>query len=212
MGAKNLTATQSQVAAADRAQILGQKGAVLWLTGLSGSGKSTLAYAVERRLVEMGRLAFALDGDNLRLGLCSDLSFSQEDRSENIRRVGEVAALLSATGMFVLTSFISPYRADRDAVRGKVQSAFVEVYLDVPVKVCEDRDPKGLYIKAREGSLPNFTGISAPYEAPTEPEIRIDTEKHSVNKCVDTIVSYLQEQGLFAEASESEDSAQGKPQ
>ncbi len=211
-GDKNLTATQSQVSAGDRAQILGQAGAVLWLTGLSGSGKSTLAYAVERKLVDMGRLAFVLDGDNLRLGLSSDLAFSQEDRSENIRRVGEVATLLSQTGMFVLTSFISPYRKDRDAVRAKVESAFVEVYLDVPLQVCEERDPKKLYHKARSGQIADFTGISAPYEEPTQPELRINTAEQSVDECVDTIVSYLQEQGLLQAAASKNERAQGQPQ
>ncbi len=193
----NLTRTHSLIAAADRARILGQQGAVLWLTGLSGSGKSTLAYALERRLVDMGRLSFALDGDNLRLGLCSDLAFSAEDRSENIRRVGELASLLSETGMFVLTSFISPYQSDRDAVRAKVKSSFIEVFLDVSVEVCEDRDPKGLYELARAGKIKNFTGISAPYEAPTSPELRLDTGALSLEQCVDEVIGFIQGKGLF---------------
>jgi adenylyl-sulfate kinase len=208
--AKNLTRTYSKVAHGDRARILGQKGAVLWFTGLSGSGKSTLAYALERRLVDKGRLTFTLDGDNLRLGLCSDLAFSPDDRSENIRRVGELASLLSETGMFVLTSFISPYQADRDAVRAKVKSPFIEVYLDVPVQVCEDRDPKGLYKQARAGKIDNFTGISAPYEAPLSPEIRLDTGIQSLDKCVDEIVNYLESKGLFDAADVKESVAEGQ--
>jgi adenylylsulfate kinase len=206
----NLTRTHGQVAAADRAKILGQQGAVLWFTGLSGSGKSTLAYAVERRLVDMGRLSFTLDGDNLRLGLCSDLAFSPEDRSENIRRVGELASLLSETGMFVLTSFISPYQRDRDAVRAKIKNSFIEVYLDVPVQVCEDRDPKGLYKQARAGKLKNFTGISAPYEAPTNPELRLDTAAQSLEQCVDEVVNYLQSKGLFDGADARDKVAEGQ--
>lgn len=208
--AKNLTRTHSKVAPGDRARILGQKGAVLWFTGLSGSGKSTLAYALERRLIDKGRLTFTLDGDNLRLGLCSDLAFSPDDRSENIRRVGELASLLSETGMFVLTSFISPYRADRDAVRTKVKSPFIEVYLDVPVKVCEDRDPKGLYKQARAGKIANFTGISAPYEAPLSPEIRLDTGIQDLDKCVDEIVKYLEDRGLFDVADLKESAREGQ--
>jgi adenylylsulfate kinase len=207
----NLTRTHSQVAAGDRASILGQQGAVLWFTGLSGSGKSTLAYALERRLIEMGRLSFTLDGDNLRLGLCSDLGFAAADRNENIRRVGEVAALLSETGMFVLTSFISPYRSDRDAVRAKVKGAFIEVYLDVPVQVCEDRDPKGLYKQARAGKIENFTGISAPYEAPSSPELRLDTSAQSLEQCVDEVVKYLEGRGLFDGTNASGQVAEGQP-
>lgn len=204
---KNLTQTHSKVAACDRAEILGQRGAVLWLTGLSGSGKSTLAYAVERRLVDMGHLSFTLDGDNLRLGLCSDLGFSQADRCENIRRVGELATLLSATGMFVLTSFISPYRADRDAVRAKLGTDFIEVFLDVPVEVCEARDPKGLYQKVRAGEIENFTGISAPYEAPVSPEIRINTHKLKLEECVTEIVGYLESKGLFSKCNATDEVA-----
>lgn len=208
----NLTRTHSLVTASDRASILGQQGAVLWLTGLSGSGKSTLAYALERRLIKMGRLSFTLDGDNLRLGLCSDLGFEAPDRSENIRRVGEVAALLSETGMFVLTSFISPYRSDRDAVRAKVKGSFIEVYLDVPVEVCEDRDPKGLYMQARAGKIENFTGISAPYEAPSSPELRLDTSAHSLEQCVDEVVKYLEGRGLFDGTNARGQVAEGQPE
>jgi adenylyl-sulfate kinase len=208
---KNLTRTRSQVAARDRALLLGQKGAVLWFTGLSGSGKSTLAYALEKRLMELGRLTYALDGDNLRLGLCSDLGFSPEDRGENIRRIGEVAALLAESGMFVLTSFISPYRADRDAVRAKLKDQFIEIYLDVPVDVCEERDPKGLYKKARAGEIASFTGVSAPYEAPENPEIRVNTFELSLEDCVDTIVSYLETHGRFDVSDYRAEASQGQP-
>lgn len=209
---KNLTRTHSQVSASKRARILRQQSAVLWFTGLSGSGKSTLAYALERRLVEMGHLSFALDGDNLRLGLCSDLGFSKEDRRENMRRVGELAALLATTGMLILTSFISPYRADRDAIRAKLGGKFIEVHLDVPVTVCESRDPKGLYIQARAGKIENFTGISAPYEPPLAPEIRVDTAAHGVEECVDEIVRYLETRGLLREAPAQDEVAQGQTQ
>lgn len=194
---RNLTRTHSQVAARDRALILGQKGAVIWLTGLSGSGKSTLAYALERRLTELGRLTFALDGDNVRMGLCKDLGFTPEDRNENIRRIGEIAALFAEAGLLVLTSFISPYRKDRIAAKATSDADFVEVYLDVSVEVCEKRDPKGLYKKARSGELKNFTGVSAPYEEPANPDVRVNTDTLTVDQCVDKIVAHLQERGQF---------------
>lgn len=177
--------------------MLGQKGAVIWLTGLSGSGKSTLAYALERRLIEIGQLTFALDGDNVRMGLCKDLGFRPEDRNENIRRIGEVAALFAEAGVLVLTSFISPYRADRIAAKATSKGNFIEVYLDVSVDVCEKRDPKGLYKKARAGEIQNFTGISAPYEEPANPDVRVNTDELTVEQCVDKIVAYLQECGQF---------------
>jgi adenylylsulfate kinase len=177
--------------------MLGQRGAVIWLTGLSGSGKSTLAYALEHRLIEMGQLTYALDGDNVRMGLCSDLGFAPEDRNENIRRIGEVAALFADAGLLVLTSFISPYKQDRQAARATSRGNFVEVYLDVPVEVCERRDPKGLYKKARAGEITNFTGIDAPYEEPADPELRVNTDELSVAESVDRIVAYLEEHGYF---------------
>lgn len=177
--------------------MLGQKGAVIWLTGLSGSGKSTLAYALERRLIEIGQLTFALDGDNVRMGLCKDLGFRPEDRNENIRRIGEVAALFAEAGVLVLTSFISPYRADRIAAKATSKGNFIEVYLDVSVDVCEKRDPKGLYKKARAGEIQNFTGISAPYEEPANPDVRVNTDELTVEQCVDKIVAYLQKCGQF---------------
>jgi len=177
--------------------MLGQKGAVIWLTGLSGSGKSTLAYALESRLVGNGQLTFALDGDNVRMGLCKDLGFKPEDRNENIRRIGEVAALFAEAGLLVLTSFISPYRNDREAARATSKGNFIEVYLDVSVDVCERRDPKGLYKKARSGEIANFTGVSAPYEAPENPDVRVNTDELGVEQCVDKIISYLQSCGQF---------------
>lgn len=168
------------------------------MTGLSGSGKSTLGYALEERLVSRGRMSYVLDGDNVRHGLCSDLGFSPVDRAENIRRVGEVAALFADAGVLVISSFISPYRADRAAARERIgDDRFIEVYLDVPVSVCEKRDPKGLYKKARAGDIPNFTGISAPYEQPETPELRLDTDALSVAGCVDQLVAYLERGGFL---------------
>ncbi len=194
---RNLTRTHSHVASRERALLLGQRGAVIWFTGLSGSGKSTLAYALERRLTGIGQLCFALDGDNVRLGLCKDLGFSPEDRNENIRRIGEVAALFAEAGVLVLTSFISPYHKDRMAARATSKGKFIEVYLDVPVAVCEERDPKGLYKKARAGEITEFTGVSAPYEEPADPEIRVNTAELSVEQCVEKIIRYLEAAGQF---------------
>lgn len=208
---KNLTQTHSAVAANQRAQLLGQRGAVLWFTGLSGSGKSTLAYALEERLTQMGKLTFALDGDNVRMGLCKDLGFSAEDRNENIRRVGEVAALFASAGLLVLTSFISPYRRDREMARETSKNSFIEVYLDVSVAVCEERDPKGLYKKARAGEIKNFTGISDPYEAPLHPEIRVNTHSMKLEECVDKIINYLDTEGYFSVDSPQQKDEEGQP-
>ncbi len=195
---RNLTRQYGLVSHDERAELLGQRGATIWLTGLSGSGKSTLGYALERRLITRGRLCSVLDGDNVRQGLCSDLGFTPEDRQENIRRVGQVAALFADAGVLVITSFISPYRSDRQAARSTIgDDRFIEVYLDVPVAVCERRDPKGLYKKARAGEIENFTGISAPYEAPEAPQIRLDTDAENVEACIDTIIRYLSEGGFL---------------
>jgi adenylyl-sulfate kinase len=186
------------VAARERAQLLGQRGAVIWLTGLSGSGKSTIGYALERRLNGGRHLTYVLDGDNVRHGLCSDLGFSPQDRTENIRRIGEVAALFADAGLIIITSFISPYRSDRDLARQRVPAGkFIEVFLDVSVEVCERRDPKGLYKKARAGEIPEFTGVSAPYERPVAPELALDTESLDLDACVDTIVRHLETSGFF---------------
>lgn len=198
MTPRNLTRTYGHVAPEERHRLLGQRGAVVWLTGLSGSGKSTLAYALERALVSSGHMAYVLDGDNVRHGLCADLGFSPEDRDENIRRVGEAAALFAQAGVIAIASFISPYREGRDRARSRVgDTRFIEVHLDVPLEVCERRDPKGLYARARAGEIAEFTGISAPYEHPPAPELTIDTDAHDVDACVDMILAYLKEQGFF---------------
>lgn len=167
-------------------------GCVVWLTGLSGSGKSTTAEALNRKLQEFGQLCYVLDGDIVRTGLSSDLGFSPEDREENIRRIGEVSRLFADAGVIAITAFISPYRAHRERVRrGIAPGRFIEVFVDTPLAVCEERDSKGLYAKARSGELVNFTGISAPYEEPLSPEIRLDTANRSVDNSVEQIISYL---------------------
>jgi bifunctional enzyme CysN/CysC len=175
-----------------------KKGAVIWLTGLSGSGKSTIANEVVSRLAKAGRHAYVLDGDDLRTGLCADLGFSPEDRAENIRRAGEVAALFADAGIIVVTAFISPYAADRDRVRRRVpEGRFLEVHLDVPVEACEARDPKGLYGKARAGLLRGFTGIDAPYEAPEAPDLALATHRLSVEECADRVEVLLRARGII---------------
>lgn len=167
-------------------------GCIVWLTGLSAAGKSTIATALHGRLLAAGRLAYVLDGDVLRKGLCSDLGFSPEHRTENIRRVGEVAALFADAGVVAISAFISPYRVDRDRVRKLVPAGrFVEVHVSTPLAVCEQRDPKGLYAKARANQLKEFTGISAPYEPPLEPELALDTSRLKVDACVEQILSRL---------------------
>lgn len=170
----------------------GHRGAILWFTGLSGAGKSTLAHELEERLHQMGCRTFVLDGDNVRHGLCGDLGFSAEDRVENIRRIGEVAKLFMEAGVIVLAAFISPFRADRDKIRAMVQPGeFVEIYCQCPIEVCEQRDVKGLYKKARAGEIEHFTGISSPYEAPGKPELMVDTSRQSLNECVRQVVALL---------------------
>jgi adenylylsulfate kinase len=192
----NITWHAGHIDRADRERVLGQKGVTVWLTGLSGSGKSTIAVAAEAALVQQGRLAYVLDGDNVRHGLNSNLGFSPDDRSENIRRVGEVAKLFTDAGVIVITSFISPYRADRDAVRGLMaEGDFVEVLVDATVETCEGRDVKGLYAKARAGEIPEFTGISAPYEAPLKPELTLDTNAQSVEESVAEFLRHLDKLG-----------------
>jgi adenylylsulfate kinase len=204
MPARNITRHQGQVSVAERAALLGQRGAVVWLTGLSGSGKSTLGYALEHALVASGHPAFVLDGDNVRHGLCADLGFSAHERDENIRRVGEVAALFAEAGVIAIASFISPYRAARERARERAGAdAFIEVYLDTPLEVCERRDPKGLYKRARAGEIPDFTGIGAPYETPDTPMIRLDTDALSVEACVGLIVDHLREHGFLSAARKS---------
>ncbi len=181
----------------------GHRGAILWFTGLSGSGKSTLANAVDRRLHELGLSSYVLDGDNVRHGLNGDLGFSPEDRTENIRRIGEVAKLFSDAGTFALTAFISPYREDRDRIRATTARPddFVEIFVYCPLDVCEERDPKGLYKKARAGEIPEFTGISAPYEEPEAAELVVDTAESSLDECVDQVLKHLVERGYIEETA-----------
>lgn len=182
----------------DRENRNGHKAMVLWFTGLSASGKSTLAHALEDRLHKMGTHTFVLDGDNVRHGLCSDLGFSLEDREENLRRIGEVAKLMVETGVMVLTAFISPLRKDRERVRSLFPHGdFVEIFCDTSLDVCESRDPKGLYKRARAGEIPEFTGISSPYEAPINPELRCPTGEESIEKNVDMVIDMLRQRGVI---------------
>jgi adenylylsulfate kinase len=199
---KNITWQDSRVARSDREAIIGQRGVTIWLTGLSGSGKSTVAIAAERELINRGRHAFVLDGDNIRHGLNNNLGFSPEDRTENIRRIGEVSKLFTEAGVIVFASFISPYRSDRDAVRALMGSGdFVEVYVDASLDTCEQRDVKGLYKKARAGEIPEFTGISAPYEAPNSPELVLDTNRQTVEESVAELVEFLDAKGYLTPTS-----------
>ena len=178
--------------------MLGQKGVTLWLTGLSGPGKSTSAVAAEAARRDQGRLTYILDGDNVRQGLNSNLGFSPEDRTENIRRIGEVSKLFTDTGVIVLTAFISPYREDRDQVREIMADGdFLEVHVSADVETCESRDVKGLYKKARSGEIPNFTGISAPYEAPEKAELVVDSGAQSVEESVAQVLGFLQDLTLL---------------
>jgi len=199
--ATNIVWHQGNVTRADREQINGHKACTVWLTGLSGSGKSTIAVDLEKRLWERGIRAYILDGDNIRHGLNKNLGFSPADRTENIRRIGEVAKLFTEAGVVALTAFISPYRADRDQVRALMAAGdFVEVHVDCPVEVCEQRDVKGLYKKARAGEIKEFTGISAPYEAPEKAELTINTAGQSVEASAKQILAYLEKQGIIPRA------------
>ena len=174
------------------------KSVILWFTGLSGAGKSTLAHAVEDRLFSKGCSTFVLDGDNVRHGLCSDLGFSDEDRIENIRRIGEVAKLMIESGTITLTAFISPFRSDRSVARKLVPHGdFIEIYCQCALEKCEQRDVKGLYKKARAGEILNFTGISSPYEQPLKSELTVDTGRHSIDECVDNVMALLSERGII---------------
>ncbi len=198
--ATNITWHEGHVIREERAELLKQKGATLWFTGLSGSGKSTIAYTLEHALVQRGRLAYVLDGDNIRHGLNKNLGFSAADREENIRRIGEVAKLFADCGVLTMTSFISPYRADRDKVRslhveGKLP--FIEVFVNTPIETCEQRDPKGLYKKARAGQLKGFTGIDDPYEPPLQPELTIDATNTSPQEATVLLIEYLEKQGIL---------------
>ena len=188
----NITAVEHRVDKKARWQANGHKGGVLWFTGLSGAGKTTLALELEQALFLKGWQTYVLDGDNVRHGLSSDLAFSHRDRTENIRRIGEVAGLFADAGFIVLSAFISPYRADRQLARSAASDAFHEIYLDADVEACEKRDPKGLYAKARRGEIPDFTGISAPYEVPWEPELVIDTATLDVPESLDKLLGYVE--------------------
>lgn len=176
----------------------GHRGAIIWFTGLSGSGKSTLAHAVEEILHQQGSRTFVLDGDNVRHGLCSDLGFSNKDREENIRRIGETAKLFMEAGVIVLTAFISPFRADRERVRGMVEHGdFIEIYCDAPIETCESRDVKGMYRKARAGLIAEFTGITSPYEKPENPELTVSTGKAELKECVHQVMIVLTQRGVI---------------
>ena len=190
----NITWHDSEVTKEERQNRNGHKSAVIWFTGLSGSGKSTVSVALEKALFNEGKQTYRLDGDNVRHGLNKNLGFSPEDRTENIRRIGEVAKLMVDAGSITVTAFISPYKQDRDNVRAILEDdEFIEVYTKCSVEECENRDPKGLYKKARSGEIPEFTGISAPYEAPDHPEIILDTEHESINQSVDRVIQYLKQ-------------------
>lgn len=200
-----MTDNMKPVSAGERALRNEHAGVVVWLTGLSAAGKTTIANALERDLFNQGRQVYVLDGDKMRQGLCTDLSYSPESRKENIRRAGEVAKLFADAGIICITAFISPYRSDRDLVRAMMPpGGFVEVFVNAPLAVCEHRDPKGLYAKARAGIIKDFTGVSAPYERPLHPEVELHTDQSDVAACVATIVSELRKR-------ESQPDARVKP-
>lgn len=199
MTERNLTPAKSLISSTERRNLKGHSPLVLWFTGLSGSGKSTIASALERELVDRYRLHTAfLDGDMLRSGLNSDLGFSEEDRRENVRRAGEVARLFYDAGLITLVTLISPFETERQAVRNRFpQGAFWEIYVSCPLDVCQARDPKGLYKKAAEGEIGQFTGITSPYESPIDPEVILDTNKSSVEECVSLLIERLQQAGVL---------------
>ena len=199
--ATNVTWQDGEISREDRFEILRQKGATIWFTGLSGSGKSTIAVALEQVLFNMRKLSYRLDGDNVRLGINKNLGFSEQDRTENIRRIGEIAKLFGDAGTIALSSFISPYKEDRDEVRALHEAAdleFVEVFVDCSLAVAESRDPKGLYRKARAGQIKNFTGIDDPYEAPAKPEIHLKTDEMTLEQEVSIIIDYLIDHGIIS--------------
>ncbi len=198
----NIVWHQSTVSKKDRGKLFGHRAAALWFTGLSGSGKSTLAHEVEYRLFKRGCHTYVLDGDNVRHGLNRDLGFSQEDRQENIRRLAELAHLFTDAGMIVLSAFISPFRADRQKARDILEKGeFVEIFCRCNLKECEQRDPKGLYKKARAGEISEFTGISSPYEEPENPEIVVDTDSDEIDGCVNKIISCLERKNIISSLS-----------
>ncbi len=192
MQCPNTAPYRGKITSAKRRQLLGQQSMVLWFTGLSGSGKSTIAHAVEERLYGMGRLTYVFDGDNVRHGLCSDLKFSPEDRAENLRRISEMVKLFIDAGLICLTAFISPLKVDRQLCRELIGcDRFFEIYVKCPLAECERRDVKGLYKMAREGKIKNYTGVSAPYEAPDQPDLTLETDRHSVAECVHRVVELV---------------------
>ena len=202
----NLTPHHGLASDGDRKKLLDQTGCVLYLTGLSGSGKSTIASLVEKKLIDSGHLAYILDGDNIRFGLNSDLGFSPEDRTENIRRIAEVSALFAKAGVIAITAFISPYRQGRKLARDRVGSGrFIEVFIDTPVEECRRRDPKGLYLKADAGEIEMFTGVTAPYEEPENPELHIKTMNSTAEESADTIIDYLTTSGILAGSIQEND-------
>ena len=210
MKTENTVWHEQNITKEQRAGIKQQKACLLWYTGLSGSGKSTVANAVDALLFELGCHSYLLDGDNVRHGLNGDLGFSDADRVENIRRIGEVSKLFLDAGLIVSTAFISPFNEDRENARSKLtQGEFIEVYIDTPISVCEQRDPKGLYKKARKGEIKDFTGIDSSYDVPQTPEIHVKTAEHSIQSCAQQIVNYLAEQG-FIELSKENEQSQGR--
>ncbi|MFT5092424.1 MAG: adenylylsulfate kinase [Porticoccaceae bacterium] len=195
--ATNVTLHEHRVSSEDRCKLAGHKGAVLWFTGLSGSGKSTVANEVDYKLNGLGKRTYVLDGDNVRLGLNKNLGFSAEDRAENIRRIGEVAKLFADSGTITTTAFISPYRADRDAVRALLpEGQFIEIHVNASLETCEARDPKGLYKKVRAGEIKDFTGIDSPYEAPENAELVLDADNKGVEELADEVIAYLTSTGI----------------
>ena len=196
--ATNITWHHQEITKEDREKLLNQKGVILWYTGLSASGKSTIAHAVEQKLYDMGHLSIVLDGDNIRHGLNKNLGFSPQDRHENIRRIGEVCKLMALSGVITMAAFISPYRSDRKTVRELLAPGeFIEVFIDTPLEILEKRDPKGLYKKARKGEIKEFTGVSAPYEAPENPEIYVNTHENDLKTCLDTVIGNLKAKGVI---------------
>lgn len=198
--ATNLTKTEYLIATSEREILTGHRGLVVWMTGLSGAGKSSIAVGLDKHLNGSRQHSFILDGDNLRSGLCSDLSFSDQDRHENIRRAGEVAKLMAEAGLIVICALISPFAADRQGVRDSCEKSaipFMEVFINAPFEVCELRDPKRLYQRARAGDIPGFTGIDSPYEAPTNPEVELRTDLHTLEDCIRQLAERILERTTF---------------
>ena len=201
---RNIVWHQGHVARADRERQNGHRSVIIWFTGLSGAGKSTLAHRVEEMLFDIGCRSYVFDGDNVRHGLCSDLGFSAKDRGENIRRIGEMSKLFVDAGVIALTAFISPFRHDRDLVRARVDPGdFIEVYCNASLEVCETRDVKGLYERARQGLIPDFTGISSPYEEPLNPELSVDTGRDTIDQCARQVLDYLRARQIIEPSLET---------